>query len=338
MRKVVDDFIGWFVVISIVTFTFLSFALLPVALRACHHGLSPSLPIPPGVETLEQIEEELQQDELEAEMEDAAENQELDLEGFIDGTADKDLSDLEDQQQILVESVAPTTPEMIPVPSGTASPTSLVPLPPPVTASPTNSPVMVAPLETARPTHPPAPPSSKADKNKLWTGEGVGNDDDSLPSPPSSSPPASSSWNAPSSASSSPPPSVASSACQGMVWCPLQHFTQDNHMNPYLVLGVLAFVPLFLLCCCRWYCLRRSNARRDERGDYRAVAARYGDMGYDNTFSDTLSDDEDDDDFFNGHGDVEQDDSWGRSGKRTLEMSSLGYERNGGLSLEEMNG
>ena len=68
------------------------------------------------------------------------------------------------------------------------------------------------------------------------------------------------------------------------------------------------------------------------------MAARYGDMGYDNTFSDTLSDDEDDDDFFNGHGDVEQDDSWGRSGKRTLEMSSLGYERNGGLSLEEMNG
>jgi hypothetical protein len=59
-------------------------------------------------------------------------------------------------------------------------------------------------------------------------------------------------------------------------------------------------------------------------------------MGYDNTFSDTMSDDEDDD-FLNGKGDVE-DHSWGRSGKRTLEMSSLGYERNGGLSLAEMNG
>ena len=301
-----------------------------------------------GVETLEQIEVELEQDEVEAEIEDAAENQELDMEGFIDGTANKDLSDLEDEQQIIVEieggdaateeTAMPTPPsQMITAPPPeTASPTSLATDPPPATASPTNAPMTIPPLETASPTiHP--PPPSKVDKTKVWTGEGVGNDDSTPPAP---SPPTS--WNAPPPLSPSPP-AVVSSSCPGNVWCPLQHFYQDNHTNPLLVLGVFAFVPLFLLCCCRWYCIRRSNARRDERGDYRAVAARYGDMRYDNTFSDTMSDDGDyddydDDDFFNGHGDVEQDDSWGRSGKRTLEMSNLGDERNGGLSLEEMNG
>lgn len=101
------------------------------------------------------------------------------------------------------------------------------------------------------------------------------------------------------------------------------------HLHPMASFSSLALLPLLLICCWRRYC-----SKTDARGEYRAVAAQYGDINFDNTFSDTYSDDEDEDGF--GNGDVE--DSWGKSGRRTLEMSSIGKERNGGLSLEEMNG
>ena len=55
-------------------------------------------------------------------------------------------------------------------------------------------------------------------------------------------------------------------------------------------------------------------------------------MDYDNTFSEDFSDDEVD----QYDGDVEE--SWGKSGKKVLEMGTIKNERNGGLSLEEMNG
>eukprot|EP00934_Nitzschia_sp_Nitz4_P007644 Nitzschia sp. Nitz4//scaffold173_size47512//28076//29991//NITZ4_007161-RA/size47512-snap-gene-0.5-mRNA-1//1//CDS//3329538811//7634//frame0 len=106
---------------------------------------------------------------------------------------------------------------------------------------------------------------------------------------------------------------AASDSCVGFM-C-----SSRGHVLP--ILGLLALVPLFMIYCWRRYC----SAKVDTRGEYRAVAAQYGDV-----FSDDISDDEAD------FGDVE--DSWGKSGKRTLELSSISQERNGGLSLAEMNG
>ena len=60
------------------------------------------------------------------------------------------------------------------------------------------------------------------------------------------------------------------------------------------------------------------------------MAAQYGNMGYDNTFSEVYSDDEDDMDL--------EDDSWGKSDRRTLEMSNLGNGHDDKLSMSEMNG
>lgn len=185
----------------------------------------------------------------------------------------------------------------------------------------------------------PAPPP--IDRTKVWTGEGADSgvkerdddDDDSQQNEEHEEPPVPSptTWNLPVAA---PTPTAVVTECNPALGIPCS--VQETYQNnPLVVLALLAFLPLFLLCCCRRYCCRSKSAE-DTRGEYRAVAARYGDMTFDNTFSDTLSDEEDDD-FENGYGDIE-DDSWGQSGKRTLEMSSLGNERDGGLSLEEMNG
>jgi hypothetical protein len=254
-------------------------------------------------ETLEDIEEELTKEEKEAEMEDEAENKELDKEGFIDGTGTKDTGDEDDQQTIVPESDG----GMHDMQDMTMEPHEI---------------------------------PSEVDRKKVWTGEGegmgmdmdmdmdmeMGDDDINNEPPPVPSP---THQNAP--VQPAPSSNHIFSACSGLS-CPLVNAYQDH---PLPVLVVLALVPLFLLCCLRKYCCRSKSAG-DARGAYRAVAARYGDMAYDNTFSDTLSDDEDDD-FHNGNGDIE-DDSWGRSGKRSLQMSNLGRKRNDGLSLEEMNG
>ena len=53
-------------------------------------------------------------------------------------------------------------------------------------------------------------------------------------------------------------------------------------------------------------------------------------MSYDNTFSDDYSADGSFD------GDIEE--SWGKSGKRVLEMGNVSEQNGGELSLEEMNG
>ena len=99
-------------------------------------------------------------------------------------------------------------------------------------------------------------------------------------------------------------------------------------------IGFAIFIPLIYLACCR----KRSSAN-DSRGEYRAVAAQYGDINYgDNAFSDDFSDDE-----LSVDDDIEE--SWGKSGKRVLEMGSFSGAANGNgtngidqLSLEEMNG
>lgn len=118
------------------------------------------------------------------------------------------------------------------------------------------------------------------------------------------------------------PPGTFQDSCSGLsgrIGCQFHDHTLGT-------LIFLAFAPLVLICLCRRYCCSKPV---DTRGEYRAVAAQYGDMTFDDAFADTYSDDEQDD---------LEDDSWGKAGRSALEMSTLGKEVNGGLSLEEMNG
>jgi hypothetical protein len=83
---------------------------------------------------------------------------------------------------------------------------------------------------------------------------------------------------------------------------------------------LLCFLRCVYVCCCR--------SRRDDRGEYRAVAARFGNDD-DNAFDDAASEGS----FYDE--DSEEDD-WTSGHKASLEMVSR--ERNGGLTLEEING
>lgn len=84
---------------------------------------------------------------------------------------------------------------------------------------------------------------------------------------------------------------------------------------------------ILLLCVLRCFCVCRQR-RRDDLGEYRAVAAKFG-SAHDNAFDDAASEgsfyDED-----------AEDDEWASGHKANLEMVSR--EHNGGLTLEEMNG
>jgi hypothetical protein len=110
----------------------------------------------------------------------------------------------------------------------------------------------------------------------------------------------------------------------------LDVLTCDMKEHPYIFYGSFALFSFVLVCCLRRIC----KVGNDSRGEYRAVAAQYGDMRFDNTFSDDYSTDgslslgEDED--------IEE--SWSKSGKRALEMGSLGSDKNDGLTLEELNG
>jgi hypothetical protein len=104
--------------------------------------------------------------------------------------------------------------------------------------------------------------------------------------------------------------------------------------HPYVIYMFLAFAPLLLLWCCRRYCCGDKN--KDSRGRYSTIVAQYGDMSYDNTFSDDYSAEGGSFD-----GDDLEESSWGKSNrKRVLEMTNISdsEQHNGGLSLEEMNG
>jgi hypothetical protein len=128
----------------------------------------------------------------------------------------------------------------------------------------------------------------------------------------------------------------------------VDHFACTLGIPAVGLYGLLVFLPLLLVCCCyRYCCCRKSTpSASDTRGEYRAIAATYGDASFgDNAFSADLSDD-DDDDHDDDHFDNEYDDSWATSGnnKRVLEMGTLGKQqrngrRNGGSSLiREVNG
>jgi hypothetical protein len=131
--------------------------------------------------------------------------------------------------------------------------------------------------------------------------------------------PTGSDWDAPAPAFTLPP---------GTLDCDLMCQTKEH---PYVVYTLLAFVPLLLILCCRRYCC--ADKFKDSRGRYSTIAAQYGDMSYDNTFSDDYSAEGGSDD----GDDLEE--SWGKSGgKRVLEMTNISERNNGDLSLEEMNG
>lgn len=272
-------------------------------------------------ETLEQIEEELQLDEQEAEAIDAAEDQELDEEGFEDGTdpivnddesePKIDMSDTLDEDDIKedledwedIEAWKEATEE--------------------------HDKEYFAEWEKEHSGEPKEETgisdqtATKVYDNPGWTGEGgeKNDDDDNVVPAPVSTPTATEGgWSSPVSAPTFHPlgPGETILDCSGIVG--QMHCGYAEY--PLAVFAILAFVPMILLCCLRKYCRDKSN---DTRGEYRAVAAQYGNMGYDNTFSDAYSDDEDDD-FVNGDGDVE-DDSWGKSGKRSLEMAGMGKQK-----------
>jgi hypothetical protein len=107
--------------------------------------------------------------------------------------------------------------------------------------------------------------------------------------------------------------------------------------------GVIVLLPLLLVICGYRWCCRSGPKSNDARGEYRTIAATYGDASFgDNAFSEDYSDDDDGEE---DHFDNEYDDSWATttsSGgtKRVLEMGNLGrqYGRQDRPSLRETNG
>jgi hypothetical protein len=98
----------------------------------------------------------------------------------------------------------------------------------------------------------------------------------------------------------------------------------QNHQVFYGTVFAVFFLYCFRRCLCAcWF------RKYDERGEYRAVAEHFGgfnDTAFDDEYS--FNEEEYDDD------DVEDD--WSSGPKRAIEM--VEKERNGGLTLEEMNG
>lgn len=271
----------------------------------------------PTEETFEDLENELEQEEIKAEDEEQKIEEELNNEGYTDGTDPMDdegeegmewnntAIDADATAQELDESVAATGKNI--TTTGEAG--------------------IVESIETTS-------TPGEDQEHSGWTGEG--DDLNQVPVPTehqvaAPTPTTTNEWNGPTPTFTFPP-AMETKACSDLatisdqIQCRFEEY-------PFVFYAVLAFVPLLLICCCRRYCCRPS---KESRGEYRAVAAQYGDMSFDNTFSDNYSDDgmSDDD---NGMEDVEE--SWGKSGKRVLEMGTIKKgESNGGLSLEEMNG
>jgi hypothetical protein len=134
-------------------------------------------------------------------------------------------------------------------------------------------------------------------------------------------------------------------SCGSLVWHK-DVLQCHQHHNPYSFYASMTLFAVILVWFfqrgCRRCCSGGRNSPQDaaSRGEYRAVAAQFARSGFDNTFSDELSDDgegglvdSDDDDF------TLEDPTWNKSGRRVLEMGTFrSNERNGGLSLKEMNG
>ena len=103
-----------------------------------------------------------------------------------------------------------------------------------------------------------------------------------------------------------------------------------EHQLFFGVLVAVVFLLCFRRCFRRWLCFFCGRSQ-DDRGEYRAVAERFGTYDYDNAFDDAASDDEG-----SYYEDEFEEDDWSSGPKPTLEM--VKQERNGGLTLEEING
>jgi hypothetical protein len=94
--------------------------------------------------------------------------------------------------------------------------------------------------------------------------------------------------------------------------CQTTTFSQNHPFFALLVVGAVLLVTMRFV---------RNRRRSMSRGEYRAVAARYIDTDFDDSLDDISHEFLDD-----------EEDDW--TGKRTIEMASLGDE----LTLEEVNG
>ena len=131
-------------------------------------------------------------------------------------------------------------------------------------------------------------------------------------------------------------PTNPSSAC-GKPLFSNDVLTCHRRLHPFPFYSSLVSIVLVFVCLSRYICCRRIGKGRshDPRGEYRSVASQFGRNGFDNAFSDELSNESDD----GGYMDDMEDDSWGNSGQKVLELGSFrSTEQNGGLTLAEMNG
>jgi hypothetical protein len=99
----------------------------------------------------------------------------------------------------------------------------------------------------------------------------------------------------------------------------------------------LVFVFLFLLGCCTY---RRAckRSRRDEQGEYRAVADQYDEVLFEESFDDQYSFSEDHDSDGSIMSDEQDDgeDDWAKG--PNIELGGVHHANNDELTLEEMNG
>lgn len=127
-----------------------------------------------------------------------------------------------------------------------------------------------------------------------------------------------------------------------LMQCRIALWAHNHTALSVILITMLLGLCWYWRCCCRCaYCCSAIFAPGDQRGDYRTVAAQFGNV-HDDAFMDNVSDDDGGDDGYRDgvveEYDDDDDDGWSNIGKRSIEMKSLEHEVNGGLTLEEMNG
>lgn len=234
---------------------------------------------------------------------------------------------------------------------GQASGNPLPPIRPTATEAPNNDGFNTEGTMTQRPTYPPAEDhedggdAGEPPEDTYHDGQHPTADDDAVYNTVNENPandmPASSPSTIVSGESEGPstasPTSGKSSATCGSPLLSRAVLTCHRRIHPVPYYASFFSVILVFVCLLRYcFCRRNSNGGAyDSRGEYRQVAAQYGHNGFDNTFSDELSQESDD----IGFTDDMEDDSWGNSGQKVLELGTFrSTEQNGGLSLAEMNG
>mmetsp|Transcript_21999 Transcript_21999/g.32494 ORF Transcript_21999/g.32494 Transcript_21999/m.32494 type:complete len:324 (+) Transcript_21999:177-1148(+) len=101
---------------------------------------------------------------------------------------------------------------------------------------------------------------------------------------------------------------------------------QDHHIVYVGMTTILVFY-----CLLRFFCCPSNRLKHDDKGEYRAVAEQYGNYN-DDAFCDEFSAQGS----YEEYDDYQDDWSAGGPNKKSIEM--VNRERNGGLTLEEMNG